>query len=458
MNGPPPRRGPRPLPLHLAMAGLRAWVALATSGFAPPLAPVGRGPPGQRMSPPCSAGSTSWNGAWPRSSAGRAEAARIAQALAAGGHRPEAFQAAVLQALLRQDRALLAGIAAYRRYGIGDGPEPCVEKGAGKGSGPAGRPADPVPKELWREGSARLLDYRGTSPGGVPALFVPSLVNRATVLDLLPDASMLRWLATEGGLRPMLLDWGWPGEEERTFTLTDIVAGRLERAMAAACAHVGGPIALVGYCMGGLLALAAALRRPDRVEALALLATPWDFWAGGAEDAARARSLGGWLPAFEPLLEASGTLPVDAIQLLFAGLDPFSIAAKYRDFRRLDPETQLTRRFVALEDWLNDGVPLPAPIARECLDGWYGRNTPAREAWRVAGLPVRPREWAGPTFLAIPARDRIVPPASASALAAALPQAVVHRPAAGHIGMVAGGRAEAALWRPLAGWLGAAMR
>mgnify|MGYP000379059989 CR=1 FL=1 len=35
------------------------------------------------------------------------------------------------------------------------------------------------------------------------------------------------------GVRPMLLDWGWPGEAERGFTLTDYVAGRLERLLAA---------------------------------------------------------------------------------------------------------------------------------------------------------------------------------------------------------------------------------
>jgi polyhydroxyalkanoate synthase len=46
-----------------------------------------------------------------------------------------------------------------------------------------------------------------------------------------------------------------------------------------------------------------------------------------------------------------------------------------------------------------------------------------------------------------------VPPASTEALAARLPGAVVLRPAAGHIGMVAGRGAAAQLWAPLLRWI-----
>src|SRR3546814_12309737 len=78
---------------------------------------------------------------------------------------------------------------------------------------------------------------------------------------------------------------------------------------------------------------------------------------------------------------------------------------------------------VAGEDWVNDGVPLAAPVARECLAGWYGRNGPARGAWHVAGRPVDPAEWRRPFLAVVPARDRIVPPPSAAALAASVPGA-----------------------------------
>lgn len=422
--GPPQRRGPRPLPLHLGLAAMRGWAALA-----PPL-------PATRASPH---GSPPWNNGWPRSKANQAERARILAALpqalarAPGGGDPaEAFQAAVLRALARQDAAFLAGVLAYRRHPY--------------------RRRLRDPRAIWAEGSARLLDFR---PGGGPAvLVVPSLVNRATVLDLLPEASMLRFLAA-AGQRPLLLDWGAPAGEERGFGLDDIVAGRLDRALDAATEAAGGPVVLAGYCMGGLLALAAALRRPGgkarRVRALALLATPWDFWA--EDGPARPRALAGLLPGLEPLLQAAGALPVDVIQALFAALDPFAIAAKFRAFGRLDQGSAAARRFVALEDWLNDGVPLAAPVAREALAGWYGANAPGRGEWRVAGAVVDPARLRVPAFVAIPARDRIVPPASALALAGRLPGAVLHQAPAGHIGMVAGGGAEAALWRPLLRWL-----
>ena len=367
MNWPPPgpmrRRGPRPLQLHLALANAR-------------------------------------NLANPRTKTTTAEAG-IADACV--------------------DRALIAGIAAYRRH-------------------PWMRVATDPPA-LWAEGSARLLDYGGDGP---TLLVVPSLVNRASVLDLLPERSMMRWLAGNG-VRALLLDWGWPGTLERSFSLTDHVAGRLERAVA----QIGRPVVLVGYCMGGLLAAALAQRRPDLVAALALLAVPWDFHA---VDAGRAKAMAAMAPLLEPVMAQGDALPVDAVQALFALADPHGVAARYRAFAAMDQDSARARDFVAMEDWLNDGVPLAAPVARECIAGWYGANSPARGAWCIAGLPVAPQTLTMPAFVAIPARDHIVPPESAAALAALIPHATVHRPAAGHVGMVAGSHAEAALWRPLRDW------
>jgi polyhydroxyalkanoate synthase subunit PhaC len=297
--------------------------------------------------------------------------------------------------------------------------------------------------ERWREGTARLLDYGGSGP---TALFVPSLVNRWTVLDLMAGHSMLRWLA-EQGVRPMLLDWG---EAEPSFTLTDHIAGRLVRAMEAATREAGGRIVVAGYCMGGTFTIAAAALRPDLVSGLALLAAPWDFHAGDIE---RLHKLTASCAMLEPMLRGVATVPVDMLQALFALDDPAAVAEKFRRFGQLLPNSDAARLFVALEDWLNDGVPLSGATARDCLRDWYRDNLPMRGAWRVAGLEIDPGSIRVPAFVAVPKRDHIVPPESARPLARLLPRAALLEPDAGHVGMTAGRSARVVLWEPLRNWL-----
>ncbi|MBB5373722.1 alpha/beta fold hydrolase [Acidocella aromatica] len=380
------RRGPRPLMLHLSLA----WMRSSSS----------------------SAASLNWNSVW-------------ANSWPDNPPNPAAQQT-TLEEILRRDRALIAGIAAYR-------------------SAPYMRELRPPPA-IWEEEETQLLDYGGTGPS---VLFVPSLINRAYILDLMEGGSMLRFLGTQN-LHPYLLDWGWPGQVERQFSLTDYIAGRLERALAA----IPGPVILAGYCMGGLLALASALRAQQsgtgKVRALALLATPWDFHAA---DATLPKRISEAMPAIEMMLQFSSTLPIDALNTLFAMVDPYGVGDKYRDFAAQDKTLPRAQRFVAMEDWLADGVPLAAPVARETLGGWYVANNTVRNQWRVAGQVVDPAQLALPAFCAIPARDRLVPAVSAQALAARLPQATILQPKAGHIGMVAGSASETSLWRPFADWV-----
>ncbi len=345
----------------------------------------------------------------------------------------DALAGAVDRAVRRQLDQALTGIERYRHHPY--------------------RRDLPDPPVLWTEGASRLLDYGAlTGAAGTPVLFVPSLVNRHYILDLSERKSLMRWLAGQG-LRPFLIDWGTPGPLERRFTLTDYIAGRLERALAAAVEATGRPVPVVGYCMGGLLAAALAQRRPKEVAGLVLMATPWDFHA---EDAGLARRAAAFFQPFGPMIEAWGDLPVDALQALFAQLDPLLALKKFSQFARMDPDSRAALAFVALEDWLNDGVPLVAAVARDTLAGWYGRNDTACGNWLVAGEPVEPARIKVPTLALIPERDRIVPPLSAAALARTIPRAQMISPPLGHIGMVVSAGAETGVWRPLADWLTAA--
>ena len=114
--------------------------------------------------------------------------------------------------------------------------------------------------------------------------------------------------------------------------------------------------------MGGLLALALSLRRQRQVACLALLATPWDFHAKGRQSQLIAL-------AADSLARLNGqvdSVSVEAIQTLFYVLDPFTSVRKFIRFASLDPDGDEARSFVALDEWINDGVSLPIPVARSC--------------------------------------------------------------------------------------------
>jgi len=395
-----PRLGPRPLPLHLASAAM-LWMS---SRAALPLLSAGLLP-------------------WRPELVLPASALRLSLAAVAA----EDFAAAVDAELSRRGVCFLAGLERYRHHPY--------------------RRTLVDPPELWREGSTRLLDYG--EGGGAPVLVVPSLINRAYILDLARDKSLLRFLA-EAGLRPLLVDWGKPEADEREFDLDRYVAGRLERAAEAAGAVAAAPFAVIGYCMGGLLALALADRRAELVSALALLATPWDFHA---ERAGQARLLGELAGPLMRGFATLGEIPVDVLQVLFAALDPLLALRKFSRFASLPDGSAEERDFVAVEDWLNDGVPLALRVAGDCLGGWYGENAPGRGRWRIAGEAVLPQRVDLPSLVVIPAQDRIVPPSTAIALAELLPAVERLTPPLGHIGMMVAREAPSAVWRPLAQWL-----
>lgn len=406
------RLGPRPLPLHLGTA-LMTW---ASSESAWKL--LKQGSPSSNPAPEA-----------PESLAALLPEIAALEAQAGAGQ----FEQALQREIHRRMGRLADGVLAYQRNDIH---RTLVD-----------------PPSVWREGNTRLLDYGATNRasrkrGTRAVLVVPSLINRWEVLDLTAEKSLLRAMAAQG-LRPYLVDWGTPNEEERGFDSTAYV-GRLERALAFVAKRARRSPAVLGYCMGGTLTVALAARKPRRVAGLALMAAPWDFHADRTGHA--------FLVSTGPLLaevaDKVGELPVDILQTLFWSLDPWLAVKKFGRF--LGMQGEHAKEFVLLEDWLNGGAPLAGPTARECLVGWYGDNTPGRGEWMVNGRRIVPSKIKVPSLVLIPSGDRIVPPLSAAALAdpkKGLKNATRIDLPLGHIGMVVSGRARELCWAPLIDWL-----
>lgn len=439
--GIPQRIGPRPLPLHAATA-LWTWqsssagLPLLSAASTPSSAAAPRATDAEHPGLRGVAGLARHHEAWRRRVIRlRADLALTDETRSlheiVQGEFGKALQAETVR---RMDR-FLEGVQLYRRH-------------------PARRDFLEPPVAM-ADGDSRLLDFTAFAEGAAGTdtalLMIPSLVNRWQVLDITAERSFMRAMA-RGGIAPYLVDWGTPKGAERNFSATDYVL-RLERMLDFLRQRGFARIHIGGYCMGGLLALALAIRRQRDIESLLLLATPWDFHADRTGQALMMANL----PFLAKLVEQAGELPVDALQTLFYSLDPWQVIRKFTRFAALDQASQSAREFVLLEDWLNEGAPLPGPVALDCLLGWYGANTPAMGQWMVGGEAMLPRRLEKPVLTIVPGQDRIVPPASARALAPgspiAPPRAQGLELALGHIGMVVSGRAPQMLWQPVIDWL-----
>ncbi|SOB78780.1 polyhydroxyalkanoate synthase [Sphingomonas guangdongensis] len=286
---------------------------------------------------------------------------------------------------------------------------------------------------IARQGRVSLRDHGGS---GRPVLVVPSLINPPAVLDLSEDRSLLRWLAA-AGCRVLMVDWGAPHPDERD---SDIDA-HVTEALVPLIKSLDAPPVLVGYCLGGTLAIAAATLTP--VAGVALLATPWRFgaYADARDGVARL-----WHAA-EPSCAALGLVPVEVLQAGFWQLDPARTIDKYARLATADAPT--LAQFTLLEDWANAGAPLTLAAGRQLFERFYAADEPGHGSWRIGGRLIDPAALGCPVLDIASATDRIVPVASR---AAAGTQRTV---AAGHVGMIVGSGARAAVWEPLADWISA---
>ncbi len=304
--------------------------------------------------------------------------------------------------------------------------------------------------EIARVGRMCLRDAGGT---GAPVVLVPSMVNRGYILDLHPEVSLVAHLRAQG-LRVLLVDWGVPTAEE-VLTLEQVIADGLEPMIQVAVTQLG-PVALFGYCMGGLLALAAAVRlnaseadmgvnRP--ISKLAVAAMPWDF-----SQTVSAQHMQMAKPFLEPWLQANTLVPPEVMAHYFWSLDPWGPIRRTMAYARELRDDRLAQ-MTALEDWLGDGLALDGPVAREMLLEWYGTNTPLNGQWVLRGVPILPAKIAAPLWVCITQKDILVPAASSLPFIGQAKGAQVVMAETGHVGLVAGRRSREMLYEPLSAWL-----
>lgn len=309
------------------------------------------------------------------------------------------------------------------------------------------------PRLIAQEGSSRLLYYpskiadseeRHPKQGAVkddkPDLFmIPSLVNRADIVDLDEGNSFIADCQA-AGFNVWLVDWGVCGESESKFNLDDYF-NRLARLWqkARSPSKLWPRLWLIGYCMGGLLALGFASwqlrlsqQSPWRINpplvGLTTLATPYDFSPSFKNDHPFAPHPQAWRDRLQNLLpvwQQGEMVSADWLQTWFVSQDPLAMIRKFAWFaEHAYQDEEASRRFVAIEDWAADGVNLAGPVGVETLNGWYGGNIVLNQEWHVKGQPLALLEFSLPCLCVIAEKDRLITPA----MSLALPEILAKRP------------------------------
>jgi polyhydroxyalkanoate synthase len=294
---------------------------------------------------------------------------------------------------------------------------------------------------LRRVGRVSLRDAGGN---GSPVVLIPSMVNRGYILDLCPGYSLVEALRMQGH-HVLLIDWGDP---TLPLTLDAIITEHLEPLLQYAATHFG-PVAVFGYCMGGLLALAAGVRLGHLiVNKLAIAAMPWDFSVTtSASHMQQGRAI------LEPWVHSQNLIPPHILAHYFWILDPWSPIRRIITYgQETDPQRLI--HLTALEDWLADGLALDAPIAREMLFDWYADNLPLKGEWKVDGRPITPDQLKVPLWVAITQNDLLVPTACSLPFVGQVRGSIqIHMAQTGHVGLVCGRKAKENLYTPLGNWL-----
>ena len=270
--------------------------------------------------------------------------------------------------------------------------------------------------EIARVRGASLRNHGGEGP---IALLVPSLINPPRILDLDEQVSLASAIVHMGN-NVLLLDWG--NADDRSDLS---VAGHVEHLLLPLLGSIGETVTLIGYCLGGTMAIAAANLVP--VDRVVTLASPWNF--ARYPEASKRVLMDMWCHS-QTAAKSFGALPMEVLQAAFWSLDPERTVRKFAEFGGLDPKSAEARRFVELEEWSNEGEALPYPAAQELVENLFGADLSGQASWSVGGRVVSD-QLRVPSLHLTAERDLIAPPQTA---ASGQSIAIV----SGHVGMIVG--------------------
>ena len=240
-----------------------------------------------------------------------------------------------------------------------------------------------------------------------------------------------------------VLDWGDVAADECAVDLESLAVHRLAAAVEYLADEYGRAVHVLGYCLGGVLSVMAALRAKEHFASLTCLATPWNFEAGEGRLRSRVKFFFE-RPDINLHLQVRDVFAADWMHHVLATLNPEIVVQKFVRFAGMDGGAE-EEIFVAVEDWLASSADMPMSLARDICEGLIIGN---RAQADIAAANV-----ACPVLVMASQNDKMVEFEAAKILHDLVPHSDLMMPSCGHIGMMAGRKARGEVWQPFVEWV-----
>lgn len=315
--------------------------------------------------------------------------------------------------------------------------------------------------EIELAGGARMTVVGETH--GVPLVFVPPLAARPTIFDLMPNRSLVKYFVPRG-YRVYLIDWGEPGREQANYGLSDYVDDLMPEALKRIREHAQvQDLSLFGWCLGGLFCLIYAGQSHDaHLRNIVTVASPIDMREGnimGQLTAAlmKPAEIVRKLTSFRlhDLAPEKMVIPGWINSLAFKLTNPIGSITTYWDLVLRLWDREFVESHTTTSNFLNNMLAYPGRLIQDMFVKFVIDNDLSTGSFELGGKSVKFDRISSSVLVFAGETDNLVTPDAAKKsleLVASGDTQYLVAPG-GHMGVLSGSRAQAAVWEVAADWL-----